>query len=208
MANIFVNGRNIEDNLDENITIGFLIDSLQLKQGMEDKFVTEISIDGSKVDFQNPDILDRVVAQNGEIHLRLLDGVEIAFESLDNSTHYFDVMCRKIDNIVLSLSQNSYNSANQDFLDLVEVIDLFIQLMTNIHRTFLERFKSVYVKSTGHKNLEIHLLSVLKGLLAAKERNDVIMISDLLEYELKENITQWKIKVIPEMKTLKNLLKN
>jgi hypothetical protein len=47
-------------------------------------------------------------------------------------------------------------------------------------------------------------LSVIKALLPAKEKNDVVMLCDLLEYELIDNLTQWKIKVLPELKKLKN----
>jgi hypothetical protein len=40
-------------------------------------------------------------------------------------------------------------------------------------------------------------------LLSAKEKNDNIMLCDLLEYELIDNLTQWKIKILPELKKLK-----
>ncbi len=59
-------------------------------------------------------------------------------------------------------------------------------------------------KDESIQKLEIHLLSVMKALLQAKEKNDTIMLCDLLEYELADNLTQWKIKVLPELKKLKN----
>ena len=59
-------------------------------------------------------------------------------------------------------------------------------------------------KNEEFQKLEIHLLSVVRSLLQAKEKNDSIMICDLLEYELIDNLKQWKIKILPELKKLKN----
>ena len=55
------------------------------------------------------------------------------------------------------------------------------------------------------KQLEIHLLSVVKGILTAEKKNDTVMLMDLLEYELKDNLTQWKITAIPQIKRLNTL---
>lgn len=54
----------------------------------------------------------------------------------------------------------------------------------------------------GDKTAKIHLLSILKGIKAAHASNDTLMLVDLLEYELKDNLTQWKIRVFPQIKQL------
>ena len=50
------------------------------------------------------------------------------------------------------------------------------------------------------KNLQIHLLSVLKAIETAHNSKDIVMLEDLLEFELKDNLTKWKILVTPALK--------
>ena len=55
------------------------------------------------------------------------------------------------------------------------------------------------------KNLEVHLLFTIKSLVSAREKNDLSMICDLLEYELMDNLKKWKTSVIPQMKENQNV---
>ena len=42
----------------------------------------------------------------------------------------------------------------------------------------------------------------MKGIESAKNNNDYIMLNDLLEYELADNLTQWKLKILPRLKKI------
>ncbi len=53
-------------------------------------------------------------------------------------------------------------------------------------------------------SLEVRLISTLQQLIPAKEKNDIIMLCDLLEYELVDILDEWKNKVIPELMKLKD----
>ena len=95
--------------------------------------------------------------------------------------------------------------ANNAFGDLIDILDLFVQLVASANNHILKNLAQDHpLKETVQKQ-EIHLLSVLKAALPAKENNDTIMLCDLLEYELIDNLTRWKITVIPQFKKLKNL---
>ena len=83
-------------------------------------------------------------------------------------------------------------------------MDLYIQLVSRVYHVLRTDLEQMNFKDESIQKLEIHLLSVMKALLQAKEKNDTIMLCDLLEYELVDNLTQWKIKVLPELKKLKN----
>ncbi len=54
------------------------------------------------------------------------------------------------------------------------------------------------------KNSHVHLLFVLKGINQAQLKNDQIILEDLIKYELKDNLTQWKINIIPTIKRILN----
>lgn len=129
--------------------------------------------------------------------------LELAFESIDSCFGYVDYITAQIQKLIGNYNQGHMDMANQNFVEVIELMDLYIQLVSRVYRVLRVELKSMQ-KDESIQKLEIHLLSVMKALLQAKEKNDTIMLCDLLEYELADNLTQWKIKVLPELKKLKN----
>ena len=52
------------------------------------------------------------------------------------------------------------------------------------------------------KDSHVHLLFVIKAINQAQHKKDALVLDDLIKYELKDNLTQWKIDLIPQMKRL------
>jgi hypothetical protein len=129
--------------------------------------------------------------------------LNLAFESVDSSFGYVDYIISQVQVLIASYQSGDINAANAHFAKVAELMDLFIQLVSRIYQVIRESNDNNLVKDDNILKLEIHLLSVMKALLSAKENNDNIMLCDLLEYELIDNLTQWKIKILPELKKLK-----
>lgn len=128
----------------------------------------------------------------------------LAFESIDSCFGYVDYIISKIEKLVGFYNSGNLDLANDSLVEVVDLMDLYIQLISKVYRVIRVDLQGKAFKDQGIQKLEIHLLSVIKALLIAKEKEDIIMLCDLLEYELIDNLTQWKIKVLPELKKLKN----
>lgn len=129
--------------------------------------------------------------------------LDLAFESIESCFGYVDYITAQIHKLIENYNQGNMDLANQNFVEVIELMDLYIQLVSRVYRVLRVEMPTMQ-KDESIQKLEIHLLSVMKALLQAKEKNDTIMLCDLLEYELADNLTQWKIKVLPELKKLKN----
>lgn len=204
MTQVTVNNRPLSRSLSENYTVTDVINLIQAdNQGKE--ILTSMTIDGQRFECDGEhEIFRKNITNCGNIDFFFQRPVDLAFEALDSTGPYIDVISGKIKDLVTLYNENKFEAANAKFGEVIEIMDLFIQLMSKIHRTIREDMREKFVKSATIQNLEIHLLSVLKALIPAKEKDDVIMLCDLLEYELIDNLTQWKIKAIPELKRLKN----
>lgn len=132
------------------------------------------------------------------------ESLELAYESLDSCNLYIDHIVGRIQKLTTHYHANEIDAGNQELVEVVELMDLYIQLITKVFQVIRLNNKDAPLKEEGIQKLEIHLLSVIKAMLQAKEKNDLIMLCDLLEYELIDNLTQWKIKVLPELKKSKN----
>jgi hypothetical protein len=132
------------------------------------------------------------------------NSLELAFESIDSCFGYIDYITSRIHKLLAFYNAGELDKANDTFIEIVDLMDLYIQLISKVYAVIRIDLQGQSFKDESIQKLEIHLLSVIKALLLAKEKEDVIMLCDLLEYELVDNLTQWKIKILPELKKLKN----
>lgn len=86
---------------------------------------------------------------------------------------------------------------NLKLTDLSEDITKFVELTTLLSR-ILSNKKNITIP--GIKESHIHLLFILKGINQAQQKHDTVVLEDLIKYELKDNLTQWKIDLIPQIK--------
>jgi hypothetical protein len=132
------------------------------------------------------------------------ESLQIAFESIDSCFGYIDHITAKIQFLIGLYNTGELNLANEALIEVVDLMDLYIQLISKVYNVIRLNLNGQSFKDEGIQKLEIHLLSIIKALLSAKEKEDIIMLCDLLEYELIDNLTQWKIKALPELRKLKN----
>lgn len=201
MTTITVNNQRIVKQNENYSTINELMDQLLEKHLSNQEVITGISINGKMLAIEEENrFMPQDINLFEQIDFKVQSTLDLAFEALNSCSGYIDVVTEKIHELVAIYQSNQIEEAHHKFGDVIEVVDLFVQLITKIHRTLKTQIGPDYKKSSQIQNLEIHLLSIMKGLLPAKEKNDWIMLCDLLEYELIDNLTQWKIKAIPELK--------
>lgn len=205
MTLIRLNGEQLSYKHDQNITLNELVDQLLAGHLTKEEVITAISVNGKTLSGkEESECLPRSLNDFEFVDLTAQSNLELAFDALDSCNGYIDVLTEKVHELIALYHDNQIDAANDKFSDIIEVVDLFVQLMTKINRTLKSNLGDAFKKSRSVQNLEIHLLSIVKGLLPAKENNDIIMLCDLLEYELVDNLTQWKIKAIPELKNLQH----
>lgn len=94
------------------------------------------------------------------------------------------------------LTEKEYH-LNLRLTDLSTDITRFVELTTLLSRLLTSR-KNITIPEV--KESHIHLLFILKGINQAQQKHDSIVLEDLIKYELKDNLTQWKIDLIPQIK--------
>jgi len=201
MAQITINNQNFNHSLDSQTTLNDVLDQIIQQFAGQEKVVTNITVDGQSLNQENEEEhLQRPASNFTDVDFTVISSLDLAFEALDDCSGYIDNVINKITKLTALYNENKPNEANQLFSEVIEIMDLFVQLMTKIHSTIRRQHPEQLKSNKTLQDLEIHLLSVMRALLPAKEKEDIIMLCDLLEYELVDNLTQWKIKAIPELK--------
>jgi hypothetical protein len=79
-----------------------------------------------------------------------------------------------------------------DISKFVEVTALSSRFLAPAHKDFLTQVKESHIQ----------LLFIMKAINQAQLKQDIVALEDLIKYELKDNLTQWKIDLIPQSKRL------
>ena len=126
--------------------------------------------------------------------------IDLAFKSLNDCCSYIDILVEKTEKFTTSYKKSDFFLANKIFSEIIDILDLYIQLFSQIYKII----RSNYSLQTKHvdtiQNLETGLLVTLKAIFSAKQKEDLVMIGDLLENDLADNLNQWKTQAIPILK--------
>lgn len=86
---------------------------------------------------------------------------------------------------------------NQQIMALTLSLSSFVEMTTLLSKFIL---RSSGQSIAGIKDSHIHLLSIMKGVQQAQSKLDHVALEDLIKYELKDNLTQWNIDLLPHIK--------
>lgn len=129
--------------------------------------------------------------------------LDLAFESIDASFGYIEYITSQTGKTIGLFSKGYENKAYETLDDVLELMDLYIQLVTKIYSTLRSEHVEISFKNDEIKITELHLISINKALRMAREKMDKIVLCDLLEDELLDNLNQWKTLILPELQKLR-----
>lgn len=204
MTDLTLNRTPLKRNFSQVQSLSEVIDHVFDNEINPEMILTNIIVDGETIPFEEGMELSKKTLNNfKEVNFETQSSLELAFEAVDSCNDYIDLLVGKIHEMNTLYQQGNSQEANEHFGDMIDILDLYVQLFSKIHQTIKRNMKAEFTLSEKIQKLDIHLLSVLKALIPAKEKEDIIMLCDLLEYELIDNLTQWKIQIIPSLKKLK-----
>jgi hypothetical protein len=129
----------------------------------------------------------------GEMDSVLSDSLSVSLELLTD-------IIAQINSIETFIPEKEFHW-NQQLMTMSSDITNFVEVTTLISKILTAKKK---ITLPAIKQSHVHLLFVLKGINQAQQKHDSLVLEDLIKYELKDNLTQWKIDFIPLIKRLLN----
>jgi len=117
--------------------------------------------------------------------------INLSLELLSDILHVINTM--------IDLSPEHEIIWNRQITELTIDISRFVEVTTLVSKVIMKQKKTVL---PGIKESHIHLLFILKAMNQAQHKLDMVALEDLIKYELKDNLTQWKIDLIPQTRRL------
>ncbi len=202
MTDFYINDNKIELRAKKGQRLADIMEEVLNNFITKEQVIMSIDInDGQFVDeLFNSEQMNKDVNDLKKVKFTTQSTLDLAKDSLLSCNMYIDHITERIRITVDSFKSNKMDEANHFFAEVIETVDLFIELIAKIQQTLESEWPNRNLSNSSQKELEIDLLNIFKSLIPARENNDIIMLCDLLEYELLDNLKQWKQRVIPEIK--------
>ncbi len=199
MAIIEVNSERISFDENSFLNLKEILPKLQKNFPVENYQIKKFTINGEDVDINSEHAaLIRPIANRDYIQITFDEKTILLAEIVEDLTGLITKIINEIELGTNYLKQDQNASGEKHLIKIIEAIDVFIQSVTHCCQ---EIFTNAEAKAgLPIKELQIHLLSIIKAVNSAQSKKDYIMLTDLLEYELKDNLRQWKILILPVLK--------
>lgn len=191
----------------DGFTIADLVASELAKQP-KDCLATEIIIKNKSYDYyeSNP-ILSQRVSEVGEVKIVFKTNVELTLEGLESCPAYIETIERKIKELSISLNNLESGEHHAHLSKSLELLDLFVQLVSTLTNNIKIILNNPEAEFPQISILESEMLRILTNILKSGERGDWSMLNDLLQYDLMDNLHEWKTKGILELSSHLNQFK-
>ncbi len=199
MITVELNSRKINMKVEENTSLSTLIPILKTEYGFKKEQKMKIKLNGHLVSTTIPTaaIIRPLIKED---HI----SIELNKNPYSEIFYQLEYLTTVLISNIETRSESPKSGAAEDLSNIITGVGALIKTSYFLSANYIEEI--IDYKSLPIKNLQIHLLSVMKGIETAHKAGDDFMLEDLLEFELKDNLTKWKILVIPTLKA--QLLKN
>lgn len=195
MATLNVNNERFDIKEEQFFNIKSLIPQLKRQYPMEQFKFNTLQVNGTEIDMESdhPELI-RPIEKSDQINLEIESLVSSEEHLLNDLMDLTSTLVVKIEECVNLLKENQTLKAKKHLGIIINAMEAFI-----VSSSYLCK-ENPDLDSLPYKDLQIHLLSVMKGISSAINNQDTIMLTDLLEYELKDNLTQWKIHIFSTLR--------
>lgn len=203
MINLVINGKKVQK--DGHILFKDFLSSLNKDLAEKSQVVSMLRIDGEYIDENKESVLSmRDLAHMGSIEITTIDSVELAFDALQSAKQYI----KKIIPYCISTGElyknNEIQKAESNFGAIVNSLENLTNLVMSSQGVLRTKFKNIHTNDSSLRIAQVRLVSAVEELLPAKQKNDIVMLADVLCNELPGALQEMCDYGIPVLQRLRN----
>lgn len=183
MIEFYVNGQKIDVQLENEQTIGDILQSFEQTCEENDAAVIGITVNGKVI---TADIFDDIIKN------RLSDDIKFEFtivtvqeikDSFTKLSELFNQLSEQMEKVPVELQNGHNQEVSQSIKTLADSIEQFCHVAT-LASLFPETFTNTKVNDMNFQDFFADFSNIMKDFEDALQNNDTVMIGDLSEYEI------------------------
>lgn len=196
MIEFYINGQNVDVQLEGEQTIGDVLHSFEKTCEENQAAVIGIIIDGKNITADSFDEeASKPLEKNTKFEFSVITQNDIK-ESFNKLSELFETLAEQMQNVPMALQSNKNLEVSEAIKKLADSIDQFCHIAT-LASLFPDTFTQTTLNGMSFKDFFADFSPILKDFEDALQNNDTVMIGDLSEYE-----------ICPRLEAISKALKN
>jgi len=199
---IFANKQLIPFELKAEKNLGDLVDSLLLLTNQVNKVIIDIKVDGQQISLGERDALQQKTLDSIEkVELMIENKLQLVLYALSEAKSLLPQFSSNLSEVSELLMAGQKHKAMAIFGDSLVTWRKVINYLKTAALSYQLNFNKIMLgeKTIEEKNYE--LLHVLQEIKKAMEKEDIVSLGDLIEYELIDKVNE-QTKIIEELETI------
>lgn len=183
MIEFYINGQQVEVQLEDEQTIGDVLKSFEATCEENKAAVIGITVDGKQI---TADIFDQEAAKplrkdtKFEFSIVTENDIKASFAKL---SELFGQLANQMEGVPVALQSGKNLEVSESIKKLADSIDQFCHIAT-LASLFPETFSSESLNGINFKDFFAEFSPILKDFEDALQNNDTVLLGDLSEYEI------------------------
>jgi len=183
MVEFFINGQNVEVQIEDEQTVGDVLKSFEKTCEENEAAVIGITVDGKQI---TADIFDeessKELGKNTKFEFSVVTKGSIQ-EAFENLSVLFTSLSEKMEQVPVALQNGQNAEVVESIKNLADHIDEFCHVAT-LASLFPDTFKEITINGMNFKDFFADFSQILLDFEQALQNNDTVLIGDLSEYEI------------------------
>jgi len=190
---IVANGQKIPFTITQEKSLTDILKTLLLLTNQADKLVLECKVNGETISLlEREQYKDRQIDGINTIELVVVRKSQRVIDSLQDIEKLFPLFIEYFTEVTNALIAGQKHKAMTKFSETLNVWRQAVNFLRVIETSFKLRFNEIIVNGKSVEQANTDLYNILTEIKTAIEREDLVTISDLIEYELKPHIEEQK----------------
>ena len=182
---IFANNQKLPFEFHNEKTLGDLIGSLLILTNQANKIITHITIDGETLALDQKDqYKDRLLEDVQKLELSLEEKLDLVLFALSEARNLLPQFTANLSEVAELLMGGQKHKAMNIFGNALLTWKSVINYLKTVGISYRLDFSTIRFDDKTIEEKNIDLLKILHEIKAAMEREDIVTLGDLIEYEL------------------------
>lgn len=190
---ISINGAETQEASFQGGTLGEVLHAIL--NSRKDSYIRRIWLDGQEASSNTQDTLKTSTASVESLELELALLQDLVANNLTNAKEYLEKLVPGFQKAADLFRMGNEQEANQYYLQILEGIDWFSQVLLTIVNAQVDIFKEQTLEERQKK-----LTEFMAQMLEANQNQDWVLMADLLEYEMAPFYKDWQ-EVLSQIET-------
>jgi len=162
--------------------------------------ITTVKLNGAVYSEESPhDAVGVLISDIRTLEINTMGQEEIALHFLENGVGQLDLLIQGAEKVSELFRIADEAEANEHYARLLESLRLFLQVVVQVKETLHLNLSAIAFQNDTVEQRFEKLSEIMDEMIEVQEKEDWIMLADLLEYELAPLLEEWK-SIVPVLK--------